>query len=86
MPRNITEVGWGYTGRLPNGISFNEATGIFSGTPTKVGEYTIPVTVWTNYGEDTKDVKIVVKPQGHNVYAIGSQASTWSGNTEPDED
>ena len=87
MPPKITEVQWGYSGRLPNGISFKEETGTFSGTPTKVGEYTIPVTVWTNYGEDTKDVKIRVRTQGHEVYAVGNNyAKIWSGNTEPDED
>ena len=88
MSRNITEVDWGYSGRLPNGISFDEITGTFSGTPTKVGEYTIPVTVWTNYGEDTKDVKIVVekKDSKGNVFGIGRAASMWSGYEEPDED
>ena len=86
MSRNITEVAWGYSGRLPSGISFKEETGTFSGTPTKVGEYTIPVTVWTNYGQDTKDVKIRVRPEGHEVYTIGANAQKWSGNAEPDED
>ena len=60
MPKNITSVVWSAS-NLPSGLSFDTATGTFSGTPTVAGEYTVPVTVRTNYGEDTKDVVINVK-------------------------
>ena len=60
MPKNITSVVWSAS-NLPSGLSFDTATGTFSGTPTTAGEYTVPVTVRTNYGEDTKDVVITVK-------------------------
>lgn len=82
MPPRITEVDWGYSGRLPSGIRFDEGTGTFSGTPTKVGEYTIPISVWTNYGEDTKDVKIKVWSKGFNVYAAGLGAVNWGGGKD----
>ena len=83
MPPRITEVQWGYTGRLPSGISFKEETGTFSGTPTKAGEYTIPVTVWTDYGTDTKDVKIVVKtaePEFYRIKLSGRVPIDWEKN------
>lgn len=60
MPKNITSVVWSAS-NLPSGLSFDTATGTFSGTPTTAGEYTVPVTVRTNYGEDTKNVVISVK-------------------------
>lgn len=85
MPPRITKVRWSAQ-NLPWGISFNEKTGTFTGSPEDVGEYTVPVTVETNYGKDTEDVKIIVIPPVYSVYAIGAKAATWSGNADPDED
>ena len=85
MPPKITRVRWSAQ-NVPWGISFNEKNGTFSGAPEDVGEYTVPVTVETNYGKDTKDVKIIVTPPVYSVYAIGAKASVWSGNSDPDED
>ena len=83
MPPKITKVRWSAS-NLPWGLSFDENTGKFSGTPEDVGEYIVPVTVETNYGKDTKDVIInVVK--SYPVYVIGSHAAQWSENAEPDE-
>lgn len=81
----IDEVDWYYLSALPRGIRFDEETGTFTGTPRTVGEYTIPIKVETNYGTDTKDVKIIVEGTPHPVYAIGYNAQTWSNNAEPDE-
>ncbi len=61
MPPNITRVQWRLKGDMPFGVKFDETTGTFSGTPLDAGEYTIPVHVKTNYGNDEKDVKFVVK-------------------------
>ena len=69
---------------MPWGMSFNETTGTFTGTPTETGEYVVPVRVQTNYGQDQKDVYIVVENPASPVYAIGAQAATWSNNAEPD--
>ena len=69
---------------MPWGMSFNETTGTFTGTPTETGEYVVPVRVQTNYGQDQKDVYIVVENPASPVYAIGAQAATWSENAEPD--
>ena len=59
MEKKITSVLWSAS-NVPAGLSFNTASGTFSGTPTTAGDYTVPVTVRTNYGEDTKNVKISV--------------------------
>ena len=64
MPPRITNVKWRCNGWLPEGILFDENTGTFTGTPHEVGEYTLPITVRTNYGEDTKDVVLVVEEYG----------------------
>ena len=83
MPPKITRVRWSASS-IPWGMSFNEQTGTFSGTPDDVGEYIVPVTVETNYGKDTKDVFINVL-KSYSVYAIGGHAAQWSENAEPDE-
>ena len=64
MPPKITRVRWSASS-IPWGVSFNEETGIFSGTPDDAGEYIVPVTVETNYGKDTKDVIISVAEKVH---------------------
>ncbi|MBQ7220793.1 MAG: putative Ig domain-containing protein [Synergistaceae bacterium] len=93
MPtKQITSVVWS-CGALPAGVSFNTATGTFSGTPEVEGEYIVPVTVTTNYGTDMKNVTLsVAEPEVEEdgeygpVYAIGTKAKTWSGNAEADAD
>lgn len=84
MPPKITEVKWSAE-NVPLGVSFNENTGTFSGEPEEAGEYTVPVTVETNYGIDTKDVIITVEPPTYGVWAIGLNAVTWSEDGTPDE-
>ena len=86
MPPRITNVKWRCNGWLPEGILFDENTGTFTGTPHEVGEYTLPITVRTNYGEDTKDVMLVVEPPKYEVYAIGGNAATWADGGSPDDD
>ena len=90
MPKNITSVVWSAS-NLPSGLSFDTATGTFSGTPTVAGEYTVPVTVRTNYGEDTKDVVItennkytylaVETPTGGNHFQVNT-FSAYSGMSQ----
>lgn len=63
MPPRITRVRWSAQ-KNPFGMAFSEVTGVFSGTPEVAGEYTVPVTVETNYGTDTKDVRVVVRGVG----------------------
>ena len=83
MPKIITSVNWSAQ-NVPSGLSFDPQTGSFSGTPVGTGEYTIPVTVQTNYGRDTKDVILDVV-HTYPVYVIGTQAETWSEGAEADE-
>ena len=82
MPKKITNVQWSAS-NVPDGVSFDTQTGTLSGTPSVLGEYTVPVKVTTNYGTDQKDVKIIIM-KAYPVYAIGSKAATWSENAEAD--
>ncbi len=46
---NVTSTGYPAptyeeSGGLPNGVTFNDTTGVFSGTPTSDGTYTITIT------------------------------------------
>ena len=79
MPKNITRVRWSASD-LPWGVSFDEQTGTFNGTPETEGEYTVPVTVETNYGKDTKDVLVKVKGNVDWVELTAANASgvEWS--------
>ncbi len=60
MARKITSVTWSAT-NLPQALSINASTGVISGTPTvQPGTYNAKVKVVTNYGQDEKEIKIVV--------------------------
>ena len=83
MPKNITRVKWEASG-LPFGVSFDERDGTFSGSPEDIGTHTIPVTVTTNYGTDTKDVFLRVEKRTHPLYVIGANAEIRSGGAEAD--
>ena len=59
MPKNITSVEWQAL-YIPPGLAFDQATGTFTGAPGEAGDFTVPVTVTTNYGTDTKNVLVKV--------------------------
>ena len=65
MPKKIKRIRWSAK-NVPWGINFNEKTGMFSGTPEDKGEYTIPVTLETNYGKVTQDITIRVGQPNDN--------------------
>ena len=56
----ITRVQWSAS-NLPAGLTLNPTTGIISGCPTVAGDYTVPVTVATNWGSATKNISISVE-------------------------
>ena len=60
MAKNITSVTWS-SEDLPAGLSINANTGVISGTPTvDPGGYRPTVKVVTNYGSDSKEIRILV--------------------------
>ena len=60
MAAAITFVRW-TAEDLPEGLTINENTGVISGTPTApLGQYSVYVTVETNYGSDSKYITILV--------------------------
>ncbi|MBQ6664066.1 MAG: putative Ig domain-containing protein [Synergistaceae bacterium] len=80
MPPKITRVKWSAK-NLPYGMEFSEVTGTFFGKPEVVGEYTVPVTVETNYGKDTKDIKIVINPPSLHGLFIANGYNSSNGLT-----
>ena len=90
----INRVRWSAS-NLAWGISFDEATGTFSGTPEEAGEYVVPVSVETNYGKATQDIRIVVNTplvleieegDTYPIYVKGTYATSWSKNAAADAD
>ena len=81
MPKIITDVSWSATG-LPYGVEIDKNTGTFTGTPIDVGVYTVPVTVKTNYGTDTKNLSVSVT----SPYMLYTNNGTWSGGATITED
>ena len=60
MAMKITSVTWSAT-NLPSELSIDAGSGRITGTPTvQPGTYTAKVKVVTNYGQDEKDITIVV--------------------------
>lgn len=55
----VTRVAWSATG-LPAGLTLS-ASGLLSGHPTVAGTYTPAVTVTTNWGSATKNIRIIVE-------------------------
>lgn len=48
------------TGNLPEGLSFNAATGEITGTPTQAGKFSLSVTAANDFGTQTKDFILYV--------------------------
>lgn len=77
MAKKITSVTWSAVG-LPAGLTINASTGVISGTPTAdPGEYTVTITVTTNYGSDSKTMKIIIAiPESWKPKITASQTIT----------
>lgn len=88
MPAKITNVKW--TARnLPNGISFDEQTGTFSGIPAEAGDFEVPVIVETNYGTSKEEIvtmsfeeKVLILKDLSYLIRLDYQYNGQSGYTE----
>ena len=47
---------------LPDGVSFDPVKGVFSGIPTVAGDYVVPVTAHSHWGDFTENFNLVVIP------------------------
>ena len=81
MAKNITSVSWDLVGSdLPSGLSFDTATGTFSGTTSEIEDFILPVRVTTNYGYDIKDVTFEVKQGQYAPTITEGQKISFSNN------
>ena len=78
----ITSSIWTAEG-LPEGVVIDKDEGVISGTVANAGDYTIPVKVKTDYGEDTKDVTLLVKARTAE-YPLTLQAANKFGIDQKD--
>ena len=93
-----TDVTWAVdSGTLPPGIEFGESTGIFSGTPSSTGSYSVVISATNEAGSDTATVSFTISapepPRSAPSFASSSTSSTltvgtfasaqWSGNGYP---
>ena len=76
----IRNVSW-TAENMPDGVTIDKDTGIISGTPANYGSFSVPVTVKTDYGSDTKDVGIIVKGN-YSILIKGTNAITWGADGE----
>jgi len=56
---NVGTVSWSMTGALPNGLTFNPATGSISGTPTAWGTFSVAVQGTDSWGSNRSDAKLL---------------------------
>lgn len=75
----VSSVTWSATG-LPDGCVLGEHTGIITGTPTTAGDYTVSLTVESNWGTATGSLIIYVKdgPTRYVVQRDGSELTRIS--------
>ncbi|MBR0098013.1 MAG: putative Ig domain-containing protein [Synergistaceae bacterium] len=76
MP-TITSSIWTAEG-LPEGVVIDKDTGVISGTAANAGDYKVPVSVTTDWGNDVKDVNIKVK-SGMSIHTFTVQAQNTMG-------
>ena len=78
---------WQLTGVLPTGISFDEASGQFSGTPTESGSWPLQLAVSDQQGDtDSAELILVVGALEiivDNLDANTSQSGTWQTSSGP---
>jgi hypothetical protein len=62
------------TGTLPTGLTFNQSTGVISGTPTQTGTFVVTIGVTNQCGNDTKQLTVVI-PIGGSAMGTAIQVS-----------
>lgn len=71
-----TPTGYGITGDLPAGLSFNPATGKLSGTPTAAGTYPIILTATNASGTGSLTAKLITVANAPRFFAADYETQT----------
>jgi hypothetical protein len=66
---------WSETGALPNGLAFNNSTGLLSGTPTATGSFPITVTATDQFKQSSPGASFTIMVSLHGFFAIGDSSS-----------
>lgn len=96
---NVSNVSWGRTGNLPDGLELDGRTGIISGTPTRTGTSEFTVSATDGNTTDTKRLSITIAadpieiltgllPDGtvgqeYTAEVIANKSGTWSATGLP---
>ena len=78
----ITSVTWAVD-NLPDGVIIDKDTGVISGTPAEAGSYTVPVTVVTDWGNDIKELKMLIEGRSEE-YCFTYQGRNFIINLKED--
>ena len=63
----IRNVSW-TAENMPDGVTINKDTGVISGIPVEAGEYTVPVSVTTDWGNDFRELKMLIEGRSEQYY------------------
>lgn len=66
-------------GALPGGLSISSGAGVISGIPTREGAYTFTVRVTDQYGSDSKEFSVLIKPTATTVTTTPNGPETEGG-------
>ena len=72
---------WSESGFLPNGLTFNNTTGVLSGTPTLANPYPITVTATDQFNQQSTPADFTVVISTHGFQATGSMIAARSLHT-----
>jgi len=72
---------WNESGALPNGLAFNDATGVLSGTPTVLGSFPINITASDQYKQNSAPANFTIVISQHGFVATGSMANARTSHT-----
>jgi len=67
---------WSESGPLPNGLAFNNSTGVLSGTSTVTGPFPITVTATDQFNQSSPAANFTITINAHGFVPTGSMSTT----------
>ena len=72
---------WSESGALPAALTFNDANGTLSGTPTQIGSFPISITATDQFGQSSQPTNFTLVVSAHGFVADGNMTSARSLHT-----